>query len=441
MKITNSREYDNALKRYYELMSAQGFITSAHIAEQKQLASAIDEWSQSEQAKSQGRPVGTSGALSDERIEKPKPAESNRLRFRDVVSGREIVALNNNERISDSRLRNDFAGDWLCSAITNNEERMRTLSDELQDTVGDDAPQSAMSGNVFNAGGVFIPDRISNQFLDLARAASVCQRAGARTVAMDSGTLTIARLLSDPVASWRGEGAHIDPSSASFGAYKVITKFLACIVPLTIELIEDAPNASTIVQNAIAAAMGLQLDLFGLRGNASGAGPTGIKNTTDVNTLDFYSLTSTGDNFYKPVSRGIRQILDANYPGDVSNLAWIMAPTTMEDFDSLRDTTKQPLMAPEMVGKLQRFATTSIPTNLVGPSSENYIGAFEELAFFLRRGITFEIVRGGTVVNSTANTTENLISEFKVAIRASMRVDIVCLRPSWFSYLSNVRFA
>ncbi len=443
ISITSEGGLIQALRDFHAVATKQGKVTSEDFHKQEELRIAISNYLE-RSPESAGRilnddvATGLSGELKKPQVK--SPSSDQRLRFRDVVSGREIVALNHDEPLCRLQIRSGFAGDWLLSQITNNTEKIAALNEEIRDSFG--GLSSALQGNQNISGGVLIPAVLSDLFYDLARAQSVVFRAGARTVPMDAGTLRIARQVSDPVASWRGENEHVDPSQPTFGDYTVVSKFLGCIVPLTIELAEDAPNIGTIVQNAIANAMGLTLDLFALRGPASGAGPTGVRNTAGVNSVDFYSLSSSGTNFYKGISRGVRLVQDGNFPSDPSELSMITAPSVFEDFDNLRDSTGQPLMSPSIPAKLKKFATTSVPTNIGSPAaSEAYIGYFPELAVFMRRGIVFEVLSGGSVVNKTTNTTENLINEFKIAIRASMRCDIVCFRPSWFSYLSNVRFA
>ena len=65
---------------------------------------------------------------------------------------------------------------------------------------------------------------------------------------MPTNELTIAHVDSGPTAYWRPEGSAVTASGVTFGKYTLRSKTLACIIPITLELLEDAPNAAQIVE-------------------------------------------------------------------------------------------------------------------------------------------------------------------------------------------------
>src|SRR5262249_3613586 len=116
------------------------------------------------------------------------------------------------------------------------------------------------------AGGFLVPEPLSRVVIDLARAQTVCVRAGARVVPMETATLKFARQTADPVAAWRGENTSITVSEPTFGQVELVAKSLACITKMSREIVEDSNNIDQIVSSALSSVIGLELDracLFG----------------------------------------------------------------------------------------------------------------------------------------------------------------------------------
>jgi len=62
------------------------------------------------------------------------------------------------------------------------------------------------------------------------------------------------------------------------------------------------------------------------------------------------------------LSNPVTDVLNANYPGKISDLAWIGHPRDFEIVDQLADTTNQPMRPTAWVEPLRHFSTTSIAT-------------------------------------------------------------------------------
>lgn len=56
-----------------------------------------------------------------------------------------------------------------------------------------------------SGGGFLVTPEMSREFIDLARVASVCIAAGARTVTMEASKLILTKLVRDPAPTWRAE--------------------------------------------------------------------------------------------------------------------------------------------------------------------------------------------------------------------------------------------
>jgi len=87
-----------------------------------------------------------------------------------------------------------------------------------------DAERRALSEATDSAGGFTVPDMLSAELIDKARAASVVMQAGARTVPLTSDKNTIAKVLTDPTPAWRAEAGTVANSDGTFGAVVLVPR-------------------------------------------------------------------------------------------------------------------------------------------------------------------------------------------------------------------------
>lgn len=355
------------------------------------------------------------------------------LEFKDLATGKVIRALRSHEPIAQRqrKLPSEDTGDgegddyqphlvgrMLQSLLLN---RPEILSDhERRDLLG----------GVDSSGGYLLSGSVSALVLDLARSASVCLRAGAQTLPLEGSELKLVRLASDATAVWRHEGQAITASAPAFDALMLRPRTLACIVPVSIELLEDAQNVAGVLEAALSSAMALKLDQAALLGSGSAAEPLGVLSTAGVHAVTSIGTPSDWSDF----SGAIGDLLGSNYPADgLEKLAWVMHPTDWETIDNLVETgTGAPLAPTPWCSKPRRFSTTSLT------AGTGVIGDFSQLVIGLRtRGIVFQILDGGQATDD-AGITHNGVTEMKRFIRCYLRADIAVLRPSWFATLAGI---
>jgi HK97 family phage major capsid protein len=281
---------------------------------------------------------------------------------------------------------------------------------------------------------------MSQQFIDLARSASVCLRAGAQTIPMGTAEMHIARLDTDPVSHWRGEAVNVPATAAVFGRYVLKARSLAAIIPITYELLEDAANAPSLIEQALGASLGLRLDQAALAGMGAESEPLGIRNTPNVGTIA--SVGTPAD--YSDLTAAVQQILTANYAGPVSGLSWILHPRDGGTYDSLTDQTEgQPLQPTPWASELQRLYTTSVSVTEGNGTNESYsiVGDFSQLLFGMRTsGVQLRRINAGQVADITG-TTYNAPAQLMEFLVAYLRADVCVMRPGWFSVLSGITAA
>ena len=246
-------------------------------------------------------------------------------------------------------------------------------------------------------------------------------------------------LLADPTGHWRAEGTEITASDVSFDRVTLRPKVLAAIVPITLELLEDAANAASIIEQALMAALGLKLDQAILLGAGTESTPRGVRNFDQVN--ETASVGTPTD--YSKVSSAVSDIFKANYDGEASSLSWIMHPRDAETYDGLTDTTGQPLQPTPWAADLKRLTTTSLPDDEGGGSNESVsmLGDFSQCVVGTRTsGVNVRILDSGQVTDADGDV-HNAASQLKKLIVAHLRADVALLRPTWFSKLEGITAA
>lgn len=292
---------------------------------------------------------------------------------------------------------------------------------------GAKAEQQAMAQGVLSDGGYLVPQRLSTELIDLARNKARTMQAGALTVPMESNNLTIARIKEDPQVNWKKENEPIEESGMSFDGIELKTKTLVGMARMSVELFEDASNIDGVVSDAIAQALGVELDRVGLFGTGTDPQPLGIANTDGIQEINL------GDNgapieSYGVFSQAVEKIQNVN--GEAN--AIIYAPRTAGAIDRLTDTTGQPLNAPTSFKELEKFTTNQVPTNLTHGEADNssvaFVGDWSKLLYGMRTNLTLEVSR------EAANAFENL----QVVIRAYLRADVGVLKPDHFVLVNGI---
>lgn len=297
----------------------------------------------------------------------------------------------------------------------------------------------ALGGSSDVLGGTLVPFPLAGDVIDLARNQTVVLQAGATTVPMTSSTLAIARLNSDPGIGWKVENQPANFSDATFGLVRLSARTLMALCSASVELVEDASNLDTVLKNALAKVLALELDRAALRGDGSAAAPLGVKNVQlglpgGVQLIDLgtngaqFTTTTTFTQF----SQAMQLILTKN---GIPRTA-IFAPRTWGTIDKFQNTVQDALEQPESFKSLQKLITNQIPiTNTKGSSnvsSEAYVGDFNQMLLGMRTELNIEVTRVGG--DSSGSAFRNL----SVWLRAYLRADVVLARPEHFCVIDGI---
>lgn len=252
--------------------------------------------------------------------------------------------------------------------------------------------QASMTEGSLAGGGAMVPSPLSTEIIDLARNQTRVIQAGARTVPMTSSTLKMARVASDPAATWHTEAAVIAPSDATLEVVTFTAHTMTALVQLSRELLEDAEGVDVEIKNALAKAMGLSIDLASLYGTGVAPMPQGVKGATGVTTSSMGANGAAPAN-YDFLIDALGTLADNNFAAT----GIIHAPRTERELAKLKDTTGQPLRVPDYVAQVPRYSTNQVPVNLTqgtaDTASDSFAADWTNLMIGIRHQFSVQVLQ------------------------------------------------
>jgi HK97 family phage major capsid protein len=282
----------------------------------------------------------------------------------------------------------------------------------------------ALNGLSPTAGGYMVSDGISSLVIDAVRARTVAIEAGVRVSPMTSRDMTLIRVTGDPTPGWRNEGGLVASSEPTFGAARMSAKSLACLIPVSKELLDDAANAAEIIQTTLVNALAVELDRAILDGDGI-TKPLGLRQQTGIGTLAVGGAATT-----LKFAEAVGKVREANeVPSGI-----VLHPRTFgAAVDRAVDSTNQPLRLPPSLERMPFLQTTSVPATLgAGTDTVAYVGDWSQLIVGMRTGIQIEIARQASDSNGRG------FGRNEVLILASVRADTVLTRATAFSVMTGI---
>ncbi len=278
--------------------------------------------------------------------------------------------------------------------------------------------RAALTTSDNSLGGFLVPSQLSGDIVDLARAKSVLMQAGTRTAIMDSDSLTIPKLETDATITTKSENAAFTPTSMVFGARQLNTRTAGCLVELSRELAEDAPDLlAEQLQMFLASAMAAQIDSWGLSGTGS-AQPLGILTRSEI-----HETGSIGAIDWADPAAAAALVRAANHEPNAA----IMNTEIYSDLlnsaagDGV-NSSRGWLGAPPTLANVQMLSTTSCPV------AKMIIGDFTRYLVGIRSGA---LVEASTVAGDA-------FAKHQVHVKITSRFDFVTLDDSAFEILAGI---
>lgn len=141
---------------------------------------------------------------------------------------------------------------------------------------------------------LFTDDFRGGDFIDVLRNASSVMQAGARMLGGLSGDVKIPKKTSAAAAGWiASEGGASAESEMVVGQISMSPKTLGAHTDVTRQLlIQSSMDVEAMMREDLAAAIATAIDLAGLEGTGSSGQPTGILNTSGVNTVTAFAAAN-----------------------------------------------------------------------------------------------------------------------------------------------------
>ncbi len=274
------------------------------------------------------------------------------------------------------------------------------------------------------------PEAVSAEVIDLARAKSRVIEAGALTVPMSTGSLTLAKLNEGITPEWKEENQDGAESDAAFGGVVLLGRTLHVHCYVSLELIEDAPNAAEVVEREFTAAMASEFDRVALMGTGLVHEPLGLLNKAGVNVRTLGAGNGLAPADYDFLIDAIGDVWTAH--GEPT--ATLYSSRTAVSLAKFKEAVNlQPLRVPDAVDKVPRLVTNQIPNTLTTGSSTDcsvaFTGDFRMLAIGVRVGFQFEASR----------TAGDAFKRGQIMVRGRLRGDIAVLRANHFTRTLGIR--
>ena len=131
-------------------------------------------------------------------------------------------------------------------------------------------------------------------FIDVLRNASSVMQAGARMLGGLSGDVKIPKKLTSATAAWIAtEGGAATESDMTLGQVTLAPKTLGAFTDITRQLmIQSSLDVEALVRDDLATSIALAIDKAGLEGTGASGQPTGILNTSGVNSVTAFAAAN-----------------------------------------------------------------------------------------------------------------------------------------------------
>ena len=241
---------------------------------------------------------------------------------------------------------------------------------------------------------------LSMVWIDNARAASACLRAGVQTIQMPSDTLDLTKVTADAAFTWKSELASASAVAPTIGRVRFQSRTVMCVVPVSGELIQDAtPDLTKTLDTLLTRSLAAELDRVMIQGGTGSPNqePTGLLNISGLGAYRYGGVIAD----YSWVSHGVETVQVANLEPN----AMVSHPQVYGTLDRLVDTRNQPLQPPRSFQNLKHYPTTNVPVNIGSPAeSAAFIGKWDEAILGVRLGLHIRVALDGTAGGVNATT-------------------------------------
>jgi len=226
--------------------------------------------------------------------------------------------------------------------------------------------------NTTDDAGAVGQDFRGGDFIDALRNSSSVMSAGATLLRGLQGDVKIPKKTGVSTAAFvSSEGTAVAESEMAIGSVTMSPKTLGCFTDVTRQLLtQSSLDVENLIRNDIAQSMALAIDAGALAGSGSSGNPTGIKNTSGINTVTFAGANPT---WAETVNMESQVAVDNALLG---NLSYIMRA---DDYGSLKTTEKASGTAQFVVDRDGRVNNYGVVVSNQPTAGDHYFGNFSDL--------------------------------------------------------------
>jgi len=305
----------------------------------------------------------------------------------------------------------------------------------------DEAIIKALQSDEGSTGGYLVPEEYSNQLIEYLRPFSVVRRMNPVILPMETGTMSMPAVTGGASAEYIGEGSNIGKSQQTFGQVKLTWKKLACLVPISNDLIRfSSPKADEVVRNDLVGAMAQREDAAFIRDDGTNDKPKGLLYwIADANKFDANGTVNLA-NVTVDLAKAIYYL--RKNETKFLNCGWIISPGIELYLKTVRDDNGNFAFKGEMdSGKLFGFpygVTTQVPDNLGDDEDESeiYFVDFADVAIGESSKVEIEISSEAAYYDGS-----NVVSAFSLdqtVLRAIARHDFAMRRTTSGAVIQTV---
>ena len=287
-----------------------------------------------------------------------------------------------------------------------------------------------MVTTVDSLGGFIVPNQVmSAQIIPLLQAAVTVYDAGTvRMGGLTGSPVQIPKITGATTAYWLGEVESVTSGDMTFGQIDLYPHDVFALCTLSNRLIElGAPGAEQLVRSQLARDIGLKIDSAVYQGTGAAGQPTGILNTSGVNTTASVGALNLAAAYGKMMTME-NELLKDNAQ-TVGEFVWALSPTNFQnlrqqvDLENAGSTVNiQPKNRPFIdAGKIERIIGHRYVVTTQMPDTKIILGAFAASM----------VAEWGTMVLAASREGTNFTKR-QTQILAGMTVDVGVRYPEAF---------
>ena len=270
--------------------------------------------------------------------------------------------------------------------------------------------------NTTDDSNVLTEDFRGSEFIDVLRNQSSVLQAGARMLNGLQSDVTIPKKATASSAAWlAAEGNDVAESEPTFSQITMSPKDLGAFTEVTRRMIQQSTlDIEALIRDDLAQAIALGIDLAALSGSGASGQPTGIKNTSGINTVDFGTAPDTVPTFAQVVEMETKLGEDNALSG---NLAYILPASMYGALKTVEKATNTAQFVIEPGGTMNGYRT--IVSNQCA-AGDLFFADFSQLLVGMWGGLDL-------LINPYAKSKSGTIE-----IRAIQTVDVAVRHPVSF---------